>query len=57
MERQTDMVKIIHNYDGPQRTLCKYIVSRYGDLASRHSDLASRNSDLASHYGDLTKSL
>ena len=37
-------------YGGPERTWCKYILSRYSDLASRYSDLASR-------YSDLTKSL
>ena len=37
-------------YGGPERTWCKYILSRYSDLASRYSDLLSR-------YIDLTKSL
>ena len=26
-------------YGGPERTWCKYILSRYSDLASRYSDL------------------
>ena len=45
------------NYGGPERTWCKYILSRYSDLASRYSDLLSRYSDLASRYSDLAKSL
>ena len=40
-------------YIGPERTWCKYILSRYSDLASRYSDLLSYNSDLASRYSDL----
>ena len=31
--------KAFKRYGGPERTWCKYILSRYSDLASRYSDL------------------
>ena len=41
-------------YGGPERTWCRYILSRYSDLASRYSDLLSRYSDLASRDNKST---
>ena len=33
-------------YGGHERTWCKYILTRYGDILSRYSGLLSRHGDL-----------